>query len=209
MPRPLHASATLAGRAPVSPPARPRMSLGDAGAHEGARATPAPDARSALDDFEPFYRTHVRRVYALCLRLTGDRGRAEELTQDVFVRAWERKATFRGASLVGTWLHRLAVNVVLTGARSDRRRTARVRPSEAPEEVAGARVGQRPAAVAERLDLERAIAALPPGARTAFVLHDVEGYTHEEIARLTGCAPGTVRSQLHRARQLLMEALDR
>jgi RNA polymerase sigma-70 factor (ECF subfamily) len=176
------------------------MSLGEADA--GA-------AREAIDDFEPFYRAHVRRVHALCLRMCGDRRRAEELTQDVFVRAWERRGSFRGASLAATWLHRLAVNVVLTGARTDRRRRARVETSDAPDAVPGARAGTRPAAVGERLDLERAIAALPPGARTVFVLHDVEGYTHEEIARHTGTAPGTVRSQLHRARHLLMEALDR
>jgi RNA polymerase sigma-70 factor (ECF subfamily) len=201
MPRPLHAPTLLAGPPPAAPPARFRMSRGEADGRDAPAAT--------IDDFEPFYRAHVRRVHALCLRLCGDRRRAEELTQDVFVRAWERRASFRGTALVGTWLHRLAVNVVLTGARTERRRLARVQPSDAPEAVAGARASARPAAVGERLDLERAIAALPPGARTAFVLHDVEGYTHEEIARLTGAAPGTVRSQLHRARQLLMEALDR
>ena len=200
MPRSLHAPTLLAGPAPAAPSARPRMRRGEADGR---------DPHAALDDFEPFYRAHVGRVHALCLRLCGDRRRAEELTQDVFVRAWEGRASFRGAAMVGTWLHRIAVNVVLNGARSDRRRLARVETSAAPEALPGARTGERPAAVGERLDLERAIAALPPGARTAFVLHDVEGYTHEEIARLTGTAPGTVRSQLHRARQLLMEALDR
>ena len=201
MPRLLHApttAATAAQDVPTSPVTLvARVSAG------------MPGAREALDDFEPFYRAHVRRVYALCLRMSGDACRAEELTQDVFVRAWEGRASYRGAALLGTWLHRLAVNVVLSGARADRRRLARVEPSDAPEAVAGARVSERAPAVGERLDLERAIAALPPGARTVFVLHDVEGYTHEEIARLTGNAPGTVRSQLHRARRLLMEALDR
>jgi RNA polymerase sigma-70 factor (ECF subfamily) len=206
MPRPLalHVPALAAGL-PVELPAPRAMSAAEA--NPPAAAAAAVDA--ALDDFEPFYRAHVRRVHALCLRMCGDRRRAEELTQDVFVRAWERRATFRGASLVATWLHRLAVNVVLAGARADRRRQARVETSAAPETLSAAWVDGRAAAAGERLDLERAIAALPPGARTAFVLHDVEGYTHEEIARLTGVAPATVRSQLHRARRLLMEALDR
>ena len=201
MPRLLHAPTSAASVVQAFPAPR------------AARATrvtaEAPPARDALDDFEPFYRAHVRRVYALCLRMSGDARRAEELTQDVFVRAWEGRASYRGAALLGTWLHRLAVNVVLSGARADRRRLARVEPSDAPEAVAGARVSERAPAVGERLDLERAIAALPAGARTVFVLHDVEGYTHEEIARLMGIASGTVRSQLHRARRLLMEALDR
>ena len=204
MPRLLHVARPPAGAAPA--PAAPRVS---ADAPDAPNAATASAVAAALDDFEPFYRAHVRRVYALCLRMCGDRRRAEELTQDVFVRAWERRATFRGAALVATWLHRLAVNVVLTGARADRRRVARIETSDAPETVPGAHAGGRAPAVGERLDLERAIAALPPGARTVFVLHDVEGYTHEEIARLTGTAAGTVRSQLHRARRLLMEALER
>jgi RNA polymerase sigma-70 factor (ECF subfamily) len=156
--------------------------------------------------FEAIYREHAGRIFALCLRLSGDGARAEELMQDVFVRAWERLGSFRGESALSTWLHRLAVNEVLTTLRSDRRRTARVGSAEdlgapdapAPEVSPG-----------QRIDLERAIAALPPGARTVFVLHDIEGYRHPEIARMTGLAEGTLRAQLHRARRLLMEALDR
>ena len=193
MPRLAHVPTPPTAGPPAPPPHRP--------------AAGAPG--DGLDDFEPFYRAHVRRVHALCLRMSGDPRRAEELVQDVFVRAWEQRARFRGASLVGTWLHRLAVNVVLSGARADRRRMARIEPSDDPEAIGGARPGVRPEPVGERLDLERAIALLPPGARTAFVLHDVEGYTHEEIARVTGTAVATVRSQLHRARRLLMERLDR
>jgi RNA polymerase sigma-70 factor (ECF subfamily) len=142
--------------------------------------------------------------------MSGDRRRAEELMQDVFVRAWERLASFRGDASFGSWLHRLAVNVVLAGARGDRRREARVTLAEdlaAAEAGAARTVEGRLADPALRVDLERAIAGLPPGARMAFVLHDVEGFSHAEIAELSGLAQGTIRAQLHRARRLLMEAL--
>jgi len=163
------------------------------------------ETAGGVDGFERIYREHVGRVFALCLRMTGDRRDAEELTQDVFVRAWEKLPTFRGESALGTWLHRVAVNAALERLRSDRRRAARVDPDEDAVRLAMARESSPDG----RLDLETAIAALPPGARTVFVLHDVEGYRHEEIAALTGAAVGTMRAQLHRARKLLMEALGR
>lgn len=153
--------------------------------------------------FEQLYRRHVGRVYALCARLTGDRQRAAERTQDVFVRAWEALPAFRAEAELAHWLRRIAINAELTSARSERRRPTETM-SDAAEPPAR---GQRD--VAAGIDLERAIAALPAGARTAFVLHDVEGFTHEEIAQRTGLAAGTIRAQLHRARRLLMEALDR
>ena len=155
--------------------------------------------------FEELYRTHAGRVHALCLRLEGDQARAEELTQDVFVRAWERLGTFRGESAFGTWLHRLAVNVVLADRRTLWRRGRRLLFTDDP--AAFERPGE--AASGSSGDLETAIAGLPRGARTVFVLHDVEGYTHEEIARLSGIAEGTSKAQLFRARRLLREALDR
>ncbi len=155
--------------------------------------------------FEELYRTHAGRIHALCLRLEGDQARAEELTQDVFVRAWERLATFRGESAFGTWLHRLAVNVVLADRRSLWRRGRRLVFTDDP--AAFERPGE--AVAGSTGELEGAIAALPRGARTVFVLHDVEGYTHEEIARLSGIAEGTSKAQLFRARRLLREALDR
>lgn len=131
--------------------------------------------------------------------------------QDVFVRAWERLGSFRGEAAFGSWLHRLAVNVVLTGARSDRRREARVTLAEDLAVAEAGRAGARGVVGATdpgtAIDIERAIAALPRGARAAFVLHDVEGFSHPEIAKLTGLAEGTIRAQLHRARKLLMEAL--
>jgi RNA polymerase sigma-70 factor (ECF subfamily) len=155
--------------------------------------------------FAALYRAHAGRVYALCLRLAGDRGRAEELTQDVFVRAWERLGSFRGDSELGSWLYRLAVNVVYMDRRTGRRREARVTGVPDLQLVDAG----RESSPGVRMDLERAIARLPDGARTAFVLHDVEGYRHEEIAEMTGIAVGTSKAQLFRARRLLREALER
>ena len=157
-------------------------------------------------DFAGLYREHVGRVYALCLRMAGDAAEATELTQDVFVRAWERLASFRGDSTVGTWLHRLAVNVVLERLRADRRRLARVEPaSQLLDDGAWAAA---PDAVLDRIDLDAALPRLAEGARVVFVLHDVEGYGHDEIAQLTGLAPGTIRTQLHRARKRLAQLLS-
>ncbi len=158
------------------------------------------------DAFGGVYRACVGRVHCLCLRLAGDPARAEELVQDVFVRAWEALPGFRGESAFTTWLHRLAVNVVLATRRAELRRERRVLPVEDPTLLE--RDDTAPVML-DPLDLERAVAALPPGARTVFVLHDLEGYPHAEIARLAGIAEGTAKAQLFRARRLLREALDR
>ncbi len=157
------------------------------------------------DAFGALYRAEVGRVYALCLRLEGDTNRAEELTQDVFVRAWERLDTFRGDSAFSTWLHRLAVNVVLQDRRAAWRRDKRVTIVENPGEYE--RPGEAPPL--ESMDLEQAMAALPAGARAVFVLHDLQGYRHGEIGKLLNIAEGTSKTQLFRARRLLREALDR
>ncbi|MEJ7758450.1 MAG: RNA polymerase sigma factor [Gemmatimonadaceae bacterium] len=157
--------------------------------------------------FEEIYREHSPRVYALCLRLSGNSGMdATELMQDVFIRAWNGLGTFRGDCAFSSWLHRLAVNVMLETARGDGRRMARVVTMEEPDTVGAM---SAPVTPDLRMDLENAIAGLPPGARTAFVLHDIEGYKHEEIAEQLGVAVGTVKAQLHRARKLLIKALDR
>ncbi len=156
--------------------------------------------------FEALYRENVGRIYALCLRLSGDAVRADELTQDVFVRAWEKLDSYRGESAFSTWLHRLAVNLMLEKRRSARRRSERVMLTDDPSLLDGA---GRPPAPEVGIDLERVIASLPEGARTVFVLYDVEGYQHDEIAELMGLAPGTSKAQLHRARRLLREALLR
>ena len=156
--------------------------------------------------FEALYREHAGRVFAVCLRLSGDGRRAAELTQDVFVRCWEQLRSYRGESAFGTWLYRLAVNVVWTANRGDHRREARVLPVEDP----GMHESRRDAPpTGLRLDLEQAIAALPQGAREVFVLFDIEGFRHEEIARMTGIAVGTSKAQLFRARRLLREKLER
>jgi len=156
--------------------------------------------------FERLYRENVDRIYALCLRMSGDAVRAQELTQDVFVRAWEKLAGFEGKSAFSTWLHRLAVNVVLGNRRAEGIRVGKVFGTD---DLEAYETPTRPRDPGDALDLERAIATLPPGARTVFVLHDVEGYKHEEIAELHGIAVGTCKAQLHRARRLLREALDR
>lgn len=155
--------------------------------------------------FERLYRDNVNRVYAICVRMCGDRARAEELTQDAFVRAWERLPQFRGEAAFSTWLHRLTVNVVLEARRGDRRRHSRV--VEDAEATQDAPPLAPLSSDAERMDLARAIAALPPGARTVFALHDVEGYKHEEIAAMLEITAGGSKAQLHRARRLLREAL--
>jgi RNA polymerase sigma-70 factor (ECF subfamily) len=156
--------------------------------------------------FELLYREHSPRIYALCLRLkAGDKSDATELLQDVFIKAWRRLDTFRGDCAFVSWLHRLAVNTMLENARSDQRRTARVLPMEDTSRLAGA---ARSSGVESRMDMESAIASLPKGARLAFVLHDVEGYQHQEIADQLSVTVGTVKAQLHRARRLLRERLE-
>lgn len=174
-----------------------------AGADTASRVERA--RRGERGAFETLYREHVARVHALCLRMTGDPGKAEELTQDVFVRAWSRLDSFRGDAAFGTWLHRIAVNAVLQKGRSDRRREKRVEIRDAHELEAPV-TRDRPA---DRLDLERAVAGLPEGARAIFLLHDVHGYKHHEIADMMGLAVGTTKAQLHRARRLLREVLER
>ena len=137
----------------------------------------------SADAFERLYRKHGRRVYAVCLRMVSDPDRAEELMQDAFVRAWSAIGSFQHRSAFGTWLHRLAVNVVLSDVRAEKRRSSReLLPGELDEferEVGGAMPETR-------VDLERAIAALPSGAKEVLILHDIEGYRYREIAKLIG-----------------------
>lgn len=160
-----------------------------------------------VDAFEQLYRDHAGRIYALCLRLSGgDSSGATELMQDVFIRAWRRLSTFRGDCAFASWLHRLAVNTMLENARGDRRRSARVLTMEDTSRLEGA---ARSSGVDLRMDMEDAIASLPKGARLAFVLHDVEGYQHQEIAEQLDVSVGTIKAQLHRARRLLRERLER
>ena len=157
--------------------------------------------------FERLYRSHVGRVFAVCARMVHDRSHAEELTQDVFVRAWDKLSLFRGDSAFGTWLHRLAVSVVLNARKSEGRQRARF---EGDGDVMDT-LPQGPGASVPgaAIDLDEAIGMLPPGARRVFVLHDVEGYKHEEIAGMLDITAGGSKAQLHRARHLLRETLNR
>jgi len=155
--------------------------------------------------FEALYRRHVRRVHAVCLRMVANGPEAEELTQKAFVTVWEKLPLFRGESAFSSWLHRVAVNTVLATLRADQRRTRRVFTTD---NLAAFEVAPPAPPAGIRLDLEEAIAALPPQARLVFVLHDVEGWQHDEIATELGVATGTSKAQLHRARKLLQEALQ-
>jgi len=160
-----------------------------------------------VDAFQLVYNEHAGRAYALCLRLVGgDTNDATELLQDVFIRAWRKLDTFRGDSAFSSWLHRLAVNTLLENARTEKRRTARVLPMDDTSRLPGA---ARASGIELKMDMEKAIASLPKGARLAFVLHDVEGYQHQEIAAQLSVSVGTVKAQLHRARRLLRERLER
>lgn len=169
-------------------------------------------ARAAGGDreaFEGLYRRHAARVHGLCLRLTGDRGRAEALTQDTFVKAWQGLRGWRGQAPLGAWLGRIAVNRWRDQWRADRRERRWLvdTDDEAGLEQAAAR-GHGPAGDAvvpllAAMDLERLIARLPDGARTVFVLHEVEGHPQAEVAALLGISEGTVKSQMFRARALL------
>lgn len=173
--------------------------------------------------FERLYRLQVGRVHAICLRMVADRERAEALTQDAFVRAWEKLGTYRSEGAFAAWLGRLTANVVIEDARRRSRQANWLETVSGDEmsalhgtDTAVAQAGQRWAASAtaprdteSALDLERAIANLPAGARMVFVLHDVNGYKYREIAAQIGIAEGTVKAQLHRARRLLRKALSR
>ncbi|TAK63759.1 MAG: sigma-70 family RNA polymerase sigma factor [Bacteroidetes bacterium] len=155
--------------------------------------------------FEALYRRNVGRVYAVCLRIVTDVPRAEDVTQEVFVQAWEKIGSFRGESLFSTWLHRIAVNLSLTSLRSRQRYESRVETNEEIETFDSPAERHSPETV---IDLEDAIRRLPPSARAIFVLHDIEGYRHEEIAEQLEVVVGTSKAQLHRARRMLRKVLE-
>ena len=154
--------------------------------------------------FERLYRGHVGRIHALARRMVGD-DVAEDLTQEVFIRAWSKLGSFRGDARFATWLHRLAVNLLLTRRETLRKREAKAVTADG---VLDRLVAPRQRSPGAAVDLEAALARLPDGARQIFVLYDVEGYGHEEIAELVGISVGTSKSQLHRARMLLRGHLN-
>ena len=164
--------------------------------------------------FEQIYRLHSRRVYALCLRMVGNTAEAEDLTQDAFLQLFRKIGTFRGESAFSTWLHRLAVNVVLMKLRKKSLPETSLEESTDPEdESSGPRreIGAPDLVLSgsiDRVHLERAIEQLPPGYRQVFVLHDVQGFEHNEIASLMQCSIGNSKSQLHKARMRLRELLQ-
>lgn len=159
-------------------------------------------AQGDVHAFERLYREHSARVHTLARRMVGSE-EVDEVTQDVSVRAWQRLGTFGGRSAFGTWLHRLAVNVILS-----HRKTLAIRRGRFTEDTVIDTLAARSAPPELSMDFEAAIGTLPEGARRVFVLHDVEGYRHEEITRLLGISIGTSKSQLHHARMLLRAHLE-
>ncbi len=166
---------------------------------EWVRRAQAADARA----FEALYRANVGKVYGLCLRMTGNASEAEDCVQEAFIQAWNKLAKFRGDSSFGTWMHKVAVNVVLGRMRKSKREQDRIR---AVSEVAPARETIGDSSSLE--DLEQAMNELPSGARHVFVLHAVYGYSHDETGAMLGIAAGTSKAQLHRAKRLLKQQLE-
>ena len=154
--------------------------------------------------FSVIYKNNVERVYALCLRMSGNKNRASELTQDVFVRAWKKIDTFSGESAFTTWLYRLTVNLVVGKLKKDK--LINLREMEIEEEH-NSIFSQKDLKIEERMDLETAISVLPAKARIVLTLHDIEGYKHQEIGELLEISPQTSRVHLHNARNILREYL--
>jgi RNA polymerase sigma-70 factor (ECF subfamily) len=148
--------------------------------------------------FEQLYRLHSGRVFALCLRLSANNALAEEFAQEAFVRAWQKIHSFRGESSFSSWLYRLTSNVVLSELRKKRHKLVSIDEITEVQNPIDHKLD-----TGKVMDMEKAISHLPTGARAIFVLHDVEGYKHKEIAEMTGLAVGTSKTQLHRARKLL------
>jgi RNA polymerase sigma-70 factor (ECF subfamily) len=161
--------------------------------------------------FQALYDKHRRRVYSLCLRMTANTAEAEDLTQEAFLQLYRKIGTFRGESAFSTWLHRLSVNVVLMQLRKKSLPVVSLEETTQGEEDTPKKdFGAEDLALAgsiDRLQLQKAVDDLPPGYRTIFVLHDVEGYEHNEIATIVGCSIGNSKSQLHKARMKLRDLL--
>ncbi len=151
-----------------------------------------------IEAFEQLYRLHSARVYALCLRLSGNRAIAEEYSQEAFIRAWQKIRLFRGESSFSSWLYRLTTNVVLSQLRKKQLLQTSIDDVSKSQNPTTNQLD-----TGKIMDMEQAIRKLPDGARTIFVLHDIEGYQHNEISEMTGLAIGTSKTQLHRARKLL------
>jgi RNA polymerase sigma-70 factor (ECF subfamily) len=158
--------------------------------------------------FEQLYERHNRRVYSLCLRMTQNVAEAEDLAQEAFIQLFRKIGSFRGESAFTTWLHRLTVNQVLMHFRKKSVKLERTtEEGETPEQIVQGTQNPNTMPVIDRIALDRALAQLPPGYREVFLLHDVEGHEHGEIARMLGVAEGTSKSQLHKARMKLRRLL--
>jgi RNA polymerase sigma-70 factor (ECF subfamily) len=187
-----------------------RIQTGELSEAEAIRLAQQGDAAA----FEHLYQLHKRRVYALCLRMVSNTTEAEDLTQEAFLQLFRKISTFRGESAFSTWLHRLSVNVVLMRLRKKRVPESSLEEMTEPDEESdGPRrdfgsPDLRLSGSIDRLNIERAIAELPAGYRSIFVLHDVQGYEHNEIAGILGCSIGNSKSQLHKARMRLRELLQ-
>src|SRR5499427_8258100 len=217
-------SATATARKPYNVKIVSRISRGAAGkgdltdpeqrlAGDNAEAELIEKAKLGnAEAFQALYDKHKRRVYSLCLRMTSNTAEAEDLTQEAFLQLYRKIATFRGESAFSTWLHRLSVNVVLMHLRKkglpeiSLEETMEPQQEDGPKKDIGARDNVLAGSI-DRVNLERAIESLPPGYRIIFVLHDVEGYEHNEIAEMMGCSIGNSKSQLHKARMKLRDLL--
>jgi RNA polymerase sigma-70 factor, ECF subfamily len=166
--------------------------------------------KGSLGAFEELYNRHHRRVYSLCLRMLQNTAEAEDLTQEVFIQLYRKIGSFRGDSAFTTWLHRMTVNQVLMHFR---KRTVKFEKTteegETPVQIVIGTENQSRMPIVDKIALESAIAQLPNGYKNVFVLHDVEGYEHEEVARILGCSVGTSKSQLHKARLKMRKLLQK
>jgi RNA polymerase sigma-70 factor, ECF subfamily len=178
------------------------------------KATDLQLARSAahgdMGAFEELYKRHHRRVYSVCLRMLQNTSEAEDLTQDVFIQLYRKIGSFRGDSAFTTWLHRMTVNQVLMHFR---KRTVKFEKTteegETPDQVVTGTANPERMRIVDKIALDNAIEQLPTGYKNVFVLHDVEGFEHEEVARILGCSVGTSKSQLHKARLKLQKLLKK
>ncbi len=167
-------------------------------------------ANGDMAAFEEIYNRHHRRVYSICLRMLQNATEAEDLTQDVFIQLHRKIGSFRGDSAFTTWLHRLTVNQVLMHFRKRNVKFEKTtEEGETPVQIVGGTENPRKMPIVDKIAIESAIALLPQGYRNVFVLHDVEGYEHEEVARILGCSVGTSKSQLHKARLKLRKLLQK
>ncbi len=167
-------------------------------------------AKGNMAAFEEVYNRHHRRVYSICLRMLQNTTEAEDLTQDVFIQLHRKIGSFRGDSAFTTWLHRLTVNQVLMHFRKRNVKFEKTtEEGETPVQIVGGTQNPRKMPVVDKIAIENAIEKLPNGYRNVFVLHDVEGYEHEEVARILGCSVGTSKSQLHKARLKLRKLLQK